>query len=245
MNGLHPAAMYGLIRHFGNKVMGSKVIIHLNPIWMNSIEEDLRGTEEKRINQPRLLPQFTERIPSYQEKIPVKSGIVMERMIPGLLLANHLRLYYFDGKNFSDWVIDNPEKNPLSCFNFSINPLQKTNNVRTMRIFTQDWEWIALGDSLQWSYFQKTISTLKKNENYIFIYVGSINPYIMTPESLKKYRKLQEEIKTALAKNGIPFYFCPDLPDVMYADASHQVKEGYAYVAKLLAGDSAFRQWIK
>src|ERR1041384_5296674 len=52
VDGMHPAALAGLIEHHGTDISGKSVVLHCNPLWMSSPRHDLTGEEEFRFNPP-------------------------------------------------------------------------------------------------------------------------------------------------------------------------------------------------
>jgi hypothetical protein len=52
VDGTHPAAIMGLLKHYGGAISDRGVILHLNPLWMSSERHDLSGDKEFRLNHP-------------------------------------------------------------------------------------------------------------------------------------------------------------------------------------------------
>ena len=65
LDGAHPAALAGLLEHYGGGLSGKKVVLLCNPLWLTSPRADLQDPEETRLNHPGLLPQFHPRIPAW------------------------------------------------------------------------------------------------------------------------------------------------------------------------------------
>ena len=69
IDGIHPAALAGLVEHYGRGISGRKVILHCNLLWMSSPRHDLAGDKEFSFNHPDLVPQFIPRIECYKADI--------------------------------------------------------------------------------------------------------------------------------------------------------------------------------
>ncbi|MHC4527083.1 MAG: hypothetical protein ACYS29_04325 [Planctomycetota bacterium] len=250
IDGLHNLAMHGLIKHHGSAITDRKVILHFNPLWLSSKRRDLSGDKELPIHHPRLLPQWLPRIRSYQETFEAKVGITAERYLPHVRLVNHLRLCHFENVRFSRWVVDNPHKNPFSEVSLRINAASKKDvgdprDWRQRDIGVQDWRWVSLTESLQWKYFAKTVKLLQRRNNEVFVVAGPINPHMLTPESLRRYRRLQSGVTAWLEQHNVSHFTVPDMPSDFYADASHPTGQGYSVIAKQMSADDKFLNWIE
>lgn len=248
IDGLHCVALESLLKYYGLAISHKKVILHFNPLWLNSRKFDLSGEKEFPIHHPRLLPQWLPRIKSYQDGLEVKAGIIQERYLPHISLINHLRLYHFGNKNFSQWVVDNPYKNPFAQISLRVHVASEKSrsevkNWQERKLSIQNWQWVSLTDSFQWKYFVKSIKLLQSKGNKVFIMVGPINPHMLTPESLRRYRALQSDIAVWLEQNHIDYFIVPDMPSHLYVDASHPLKEGYDIIAQRMFTDDKFLNW--
>jgi len=248
IDGLHCVALENLLKYYGSTISHKKVLLHFNPLWLNSRRFDLSGEKEFPIHQPRLLPQWLPRIKSYRQTLEVKAGIIQERYLPYVSLVNHLRLCHLDNKNFVQWVVDNPYKNPLRQISLRINAASKKNSSevkdwQARKLSIQNWRWVPLTNSFQWKYFVKSIKLLQKRGNEVFVMVGPINPHMMTPESLRRYRTLQSDIVAWLEQNHIDYFIVPDMPSRLYTDASHPLKAGYNLIAQRMFTDEKFLKW--
>jgi hypothetical protein len=94
LDGIHPAAMAGLVQYYGRAISGKKVILHCNPLWMSSKRHDLQETKEFAFNHPTLVPQFFPSIPCYRESWSDRLGIAIERRLPFHAWKKHLQLAY-------------------------------------------------------------------------------------------------------------------------------------------------------
>ena len=82
LDGTHPAALGGLIEHYGEGLAGRAAVLHFNPLWITSTKHDLQTEKEFHFNHPSLVPQFETRIPCYKAPVSQRVSIVMRRRIP-------------------------------------------------------------------------------------------------------------------------------------------------------------------
>jgi len=249
MDGIHPAAMLGLVKYYGKSISNKGVILHLNPLWMSSKKHDLSDTEEFRFNHPRLVSQFLPKVPSHKIKFAQRLGIVVERSIPFASWVNHVRLNYYENMDIGNWTMQYPYRNPISAITFQI-PLPEnkphSDPISWMErgMTKQDFPWVSADESFQWSSFKKVIKLLQARKNKVFVIIGPFNPYILTDESLNRYKSMKKDMETWLKDKGISYASISDLPSEYYADASHPLKEGYAIIAKELIETKSFRNWL-
>ena len=88
------------------------------------------------------------------------------------------------------------------------------------------------------------IKLLQERGNRVCVMVGPLNPYMLTPASLNRFRKLQQDICTWLKDHNIEYVPVPDLPTEMYADASHPLDKGYDLIADTLLQSPVFTPYI-
>lgn len=250
VDGIHPAAMVGLIKYYGKPISSKGVILHLNPLWMSSKKHDLRGEKEFRFNHPRLVPQLIPNLACYRPSFSEIVGVVAERNIPFFSWINHIKMNYFDNMAIQNWTIQNPCKNPLRAITLKTpipenKPKSKPITWAQRGIKKQEFPWVELKKSFQWSSFKKAIKILKSRNNKVFVLLGPFNPYILTEESLNRYNIMKDKMGRWLKENEIMYYSVPDLPGEFYADASHPLKEGYAKIAKELLENKSFQKWMK
>lgn len=240
IDGLHSVAMEGLLENYAKSIKDKTVILHYNPLWMNSRDYDLSSEKPMRIHHPRLIPQFIDKPQSYDEDLTARMDAVKEKNFAFFSLLNHIRLAFFDNEDFREWMVENPYANPLKELGKKLEITEKDKTANSnddwskKGITPQNWDWIPLEKSRQWKAFTQIIDILKSNNNKVLVMAGPINPYILTPESLSKYRKLQSDIKNFLDKKNIACYIVPDMPSETYADASHPLEKGYQIIADKL-----------
>ena len=249
VDGFHPAALGGLLRYYGRDISGKKVILHLNPLWMTSKKHDLQIEKEFRFNHPKLVPQLPDKIPCYKDSFTKRFSAVLERNTPFLGWTSHLKMTYFENMDLPTWTMEHPYQNPLGAVTLELpvsgnDDPQEHISWEDRRISKQDFQWIELETSLQWSFFRQTIKLLKSRKNTVFVLVGPFNEHMFKGESPGVYSKMKNGIETWLRQNDIPYYMPEALPSEFYSDASHPLAEGYALLAKQLFEDESFRSSI-
>ncbi len=250
VNGIHPAAMAGLIAYYGRAVSGQHVLLHYNPLWMSSKRHDLQTEKEARFNHPKLVPQFVPRIPCYKEPYADRIGTVIERYLPFRAWTNHLAVAYFDNTDLPTWARENPYGNPVSKVTLEL-PQPGTDLRHKPVAWTErgiepvNFEWVDPATSLQWRLFQRTVRTLLARNNRLFVLVGPFNEHMIEPQSLETYRAIKHTIETWLVEEQIPHYVPPPLPTDLYADASHPLGEGYARIAEQIFALDSFNAFAK
>ena len=245
IDGLHSVAMEGLLNCYGRAIEHKTVLLHYNPLWMNSRKYDLSDDEEMQVHHPRLIPQFSPQFKCYTESLSGRLNIFREHNIPFYDLLNHVRLSFFDNEELSQWMVDNPYKTPFSQISMTVDPGEKKKknsreNWKQNGITAQDWGWVPLDKSYQWQAFTHVVELLKARGNRVCVMVGPINPYILTPASLEKFRKIQQEICAWLEAQKVEYVLVPDLPSETYADASHPLDKGYDLIADALLHSPIF-----
>jgi len=241
LDGTHPIALAGLLEHYARGIADKKVILHCNPLWMSSTKHDLQADDDIRINHPRLLPQFTPRIPSYKESVTARLGIIVERNTPFNGWTNHLQQAYFRDKNapldIPAWTVENPYENPLKPVTLVLPP--SGNELRHEAIsWTErgvrkaDFPWLEPETSLQWRAFQRAVALLQQRGNTVFVLVGPFNEHMLTDRSREGYARLKRGIEDWLRAKNVAYVAPQALPSELYADASHPLSEGYRLLAK-------------
>ena len=250
IDGLHSVALEGLLEYYGAAIRNKTVILHFNPLWLNSRKYDLSDEEEMQVQHPRLIPQFSSKYKCYTESLPGRMNIFKERVVPFYSLLNHIRLAFFDNEDLNQWMIDHPFLNPLGQLSLNVSPAEKEKrNSRASwkehGIAPQAWAWVPLDQSYQWQAFTRIVKLLKERDNKICVMVGPINPYMMTPTSLAGFRKAQQNICAWLQSHQAEYVLVPDLPSDTYADASHPLDKGYDLIADTLLHSPVFEPYLK
>src|SRR5262249_6077716 len=124
LNAAHPLALEGLVTHYAPAIAGKNVILHCNPLWMSSAKADLQSDREadEEKNHPRLIAQFTPRIPGYKEEISTRLGVLVEQRLPFHQWTNHLQQAYYDGKSMPAWTLEHPYENPFKPLTRGLPP---------------------------------------------------------------------------------------------------------------------------
>jgi len=249
VDGFHPAALGGLLKYYGRAISGKKVIIQLNPLWMSSAKHDLQTEKEFRFNHPRLVPQFTPRIPCYKEPYSGRISIAVERLVPLFGWTSHLKIAFFDNMDLPTWTMEHPYANPLAAITLTPATAPDDSLVENASwvekgMTKDDMQWVEPATSLQWRFFRQTVEMLEARGNTVFVLVGPFNEHMLKENSLNAYRKLKDEIGTWLSDNNIPHYIPAALPSEVYRDASHPIARGYAMLAKQLYENESFKSTI-
>ena len=249
VDGIHPAAMEGLLKYYGRAISGKNVILHLNPLWMSSDKHDLQIDKEFRFNHPKLVPQFTPKIPCY--KVPYSKRIlnVAERYIPFLSWSSHLKISCFENMDLPGWTMEHPYDNPLRAITLNLSVPEGRDYAEHIswtqkNIPKQDMPFVQLDTSLQWKFFRRSIEILKARGNRVFVLVGPFNEHMLKGKSIDTYQKMKNEIETWLLQQNVPYYMAPPLPSEFYCDASHPLSEGYSMLAKEIYENEPFRSGI-
>lgn len=247
VDGIHPAALAGLMEHYASDIRGKRVILFCNPLWMSSARHDLQEDKEFRFNHPRLVPQFDSRLRCYNESIEGRLGIVAQRSFPFLGWVNHLRIAYFDNEDFFAWTLEHPYENPADPVTLKLpspdeppSPPPVAKSWTAQHIETYNPAWVDLNKSFQWESFRRTIALLQSRGNRVFVLVGPFNEHMLKPQGLAAYQRMKAEIGAWLREQDVPHFIPAPLPSEMYADASHPLGNGYALLARQLLENEKF-----
>ncbi len=259
MDGLHPAALEGLIRFYGRSLQGRKVVLLCNPLWMSSPRADLSDDKEFSFNHPKLVRQFSRNIPCYTETLSGRIGIIAERGLPFFAWANHLRLAYFESTDgpadIPAWTMAHPYAWPLAPVSLRFpgpDEARRFNreHKRKPAIWTgkpqdrQEFPWVAPERSFQWKSFRDTATLLRQRKNTVFVLVGPFNEHMLLEKSLSVYLEWKSHIVSWLKSENLPHFAPPPLPSNLYADASHPIAKGYELLAQELLQNTDFRAVI-
>ena len=250
VDGIHPAAMAGLVRHYGRAISGCRVLLHCNLLWMSSDRRDLRVDKEFAFNHPRLVPQFDPWIPCYREPIAGRLAITIGRTLPFCGWADHLRIAYWDDLDLPAWTVEHPYACPARAVTLRLpSPDEPPSPAPDARPWTDKGvprfapPWVRLADSLQWASFQRTVATLRQRGNRVFVLVGPFNEHMLEPGSLQAYKERTREAEAWFKVEGIPYAIPDPLPSECYADASHPLGDGYRLLAERILADRAFARF--
>jgi len=237
VDGMHPAALEGLLRYYAKDIKNKNVILHLNLLWLSSPKHDLQTEKEFHFNHPKLVSQFRPNIPCYKAPFSSRLAIALERPVVFPNWTSHLNIAYFQNLNMPAWTLENPLKNPFSIVDFNLpggDTYQKTESTDQSANQTGrgDFEWVQASTSLQWRFFRDTIKLLQKRGNKILVLIGPFNENMLAGQSAENYFKLKNQIELWLELKEISYFAPPVLPPELYNDASHPTSEGYKMLAQ-------------
>ena len=252
VDGIHPAAMAGLVRYYGRAVAERRVILHCNPLWMSSKRHDLTSRKEFAFNHPHLVPQFVPRIPCYRESSEARLAVAIGRLLPFAAWAEHVRVAYFDSLDLASWTVGHPYACPLEQVTLDLpSPDEPPSPAPDARPWTEKGmrqfgpAWVPLDESLQWASFRATVEVLRRRGCRAFVVVGPFNEHMLTAGSLETYKKRKREAAAWLRAQKVAHAVPEPLPSDLYADASHPLAEGYQLLAERLLAKEEFRAWIE
>ena len=246
VDGIHPAALAGLLEYYGRGISNSRVILHCNPLWMASPEHDLQQAgKDFRLNHPALLPQLVGSPGCYTAPYSDRLGTCVERVAPFRNWARHLRAAYFENADLPEWTVRHPYDSPIQAVRRGLpSPGSRAQGShlswQARGIVEHDFPWVRLPTSLQWKSFQRAVRILRARGNRVFVLVGPFNEHMLEKASLATYTNRKGEIQDWLRQNDIPHYVPPALPSQYCADASHPLSEGYALLAAELLEQKSF-----
>jgi hypothetical protein len=240
LDGVDPLALAGLVEHYAQSVSGKNVILFCNLLWMSSPRRDYQEPQHSDSSHPRLIPQFSTRIPGYREQYTSRIGVLVEQHFPFDSWTNHLQAAYYDRSDIPSWTREHPYENPVEPLTKPLPP--SDNSLRhspipwyKSGISKQDFPWIDLSTSLQWQAFRRTVEILQRRGNRVFVLVGPFNEHMLEPASLQRYQKIKSEIVGWLEQAQVPYFAPPALASDLYGDASHPLAAGYAELARQLS----------
>jgi len=246
LDGTHPAALRGLVEHYAGNLAGRVVVLHFNPLWITSAKHDLQTDKEFHFNHPKLVPQFSTKIPCYKASSSDRLRIVAGNHLPLLSWTAHLRIAYFGGTDLQRWTLQHPYANPLGTLTAGLPELnhaapEQSTSWLQRGAKTRDINWVELGQSLQWRFFRETVERLKARGCQVFVLVGPFNEHMLNEASRAAYAGIQNQIEIWLTETQVPHLVASALPSELYADTSHPLAEGYALLAHQLLETPAFQ----
>lgn len=250
VDGIHPAALTGLLEHYGKGITGRNVVLHCNLLWMSSKRHDLQETKELAFNHPALVPQFHPRIPCYHAPVSDKVDIVVRRNVGFLAWRKHVELAYFGGSAIGPWTIEHPRDNPLRAITLELgsghqaaSPAAEAVPWHRKGLRRFDAPWVELESSIQWRSFRRTLEVLVERGSRVFVLVGPFNEHMLEDASREVYRQRLAAVAAWLGARSIPHFVPPALASDLYADASHPLADGYDLLARQLLATEAFARF--
>ena len=249
-DGLFMAGINGFVVHYGDHLDNTNIILQFNPLWMSSERRDLRGKKKSRYHHPRLIPQLDSRI-TYYHDLNQRLGYLVEHHFRLFPFVRHLMVNYFENKSISNWIMDNPYRNPFTAINFVSTPVMTESQGRSL-----DWKtkgikianepFVSVSESIQFECFLNALKELKKENAKVFILLGPFNHYYLTPESRTRLNAMMDDVKKTFDKLGYPYFdsLQLNLPSKMFADSCHLLKAGHILLAEALVKNNRFQQWL-
>jgi len=244
IDGVHPAAMNGLVENFYDDIKNKKIILGINLLWMSSSRHDLSGEKNNEINHKALLPQFFYNIPSYQPEIEERLSFVIKKNFEFLLWIDHIKINKFASNSFYSWTMENRDKNIIDFFIPQQTEFIPPQAMETKTFTQRDVQWIDVDKSLQWQFTLKTIELLKNRKNSILAIITPFNKYMMTPRSVAKMESIINTMENELQREGVNVIALPMLLPEEFADGSHPTSKGYQKIAAHLSQSSDFLKFI-
>ena len=249
VNGIHPLALQGLVGHHTPDLVDQHVIVHCNLLWMSSQDRDLQTDKEVSFNHPRLVPQFSPRIPCYKASKSERLSIVVDRTSRFRGWVSHLRIAYFDNLDLHNWTIEHPQENPLEFVTGKLPQPSETLRHRSVPwnergIKRQDIPWVDFDTSLQWHGFQNLVEDLRVRGNRVVVVVGPFNEHMLTDSSRQRFWQRKQTVADWLQTKDLPHLIPAPLPSHEYGDASHPLRDGYARLAKSILENSGIQHWL-
>lgn len=244
LDGIHPAAMNGLMNLYSAKFKNRKIIAGVNLLWMSSPRHDLTGPANNEINHKILLPQFFTKIPSYQPSFEEKVSSLITGTIPLFSWIDHIRINRFAEKSFYLWTMENPHENIMKYFSRNNGEFKVPEGMHPDKMQEQDIEWIKTDKSLQWKFMIDTLTSLKNDGNEVAALITPFNTYMMTEKSKKEYSAILAEMEWILREKGITPVIPSPLEKKYFADSSHPTAEGYKVIAGDMMKDREFLEFL-
>jgi hypothetical protein len=245
LDGIHPAAMKGLVEMNSSYFKNRKIIAGINLLWMSSPRHDLTGPVNSETNHKLLLPQYGHLIPSYAPSFEERLSAVINRSVTFFLWTDHLKLNSFADKSFYLWTMQNPRRNIRDYFTRTKDKFNPPDSIAPEKMQEQNIAWVDTDKSLQWKYMLDTLVFLRINGCRVAAVVTPFNTYMMDEESRKKYFTILAEMEKALRSKGI-IPVMPVKPGRKYfADSSHPTAEGYTLIVKDLVQNREFIKFLE
>lgn len=245
IDGIHPAALYGLIDNYCGSLRGGRVVIGINLLWMSSPKHDLNGELNTSINHRALLDQFPGKIPAYSPPVEERLTLLVRREVPLFLWIDHMRASRFAERNFYRWTMSNPLSHPCEYFANRGEMYTPPAAVSPERMAGRDMEWVEPGSSLQWRYMLASVRRLKDQGNDVVAVITPFNRFMLTDKSRVERDWIISYMQNELSAEGVAS-FAPQLDRPEYfADLSHPVAAGYGIIASLLMAESDFMEFVR
>jgi hypothetical protein len=246
LDGTHPAALAGLLRHYGTALSGRTVVLHFNPLWLSSTKHDLQTDKEFRFNHAELVSQFAVKIPCYKASTAQRLKIVAWRSLPFANWVSHLRAVHYGGQDLQSWTLEHPYDCPVMPVTRGLPqpggiPEPSGGTWVEKGAKKQSLSWVTLDSSLQWRFFRRAVEYLHRRGNKVFVLVGPFNEHMLNDTDATTYNQIKTQVAAWCRQNNVPCFVPEALPAAHYVDASHPIGEGYALLARQLLEQPAFQ----
>jgi len=245
IDGIHPAALYGLVKKYSAHIENRDIIAGVNLLWMSSPRHDLSGEINNEINHKKLLPQFSRDIPAYGAGLEERISSFINTNFKIISWVNHIKMSSFADSSFYRWTIDNPRKNIRHFFKGRDMSYTVPPPMRQAGVALQNVTWVEPENSIQWQYMKKTINLLRERNNRVRAYITPYNLHSLTPESRERYIAIREILIRELEAEGISCITGKTPKQEYFADASHTGEEGYRILSEELLQDKKFNSLLR
>lgn len=245
IDGIHPAALYGLVKKYSGSIKNRDIVAGVNLLWMSSPRHDLSGGINNEINHKKLLPQLSRTIPAYGAGLEERISSFLNRELKFFTWVNHIKMSSFADSSFYRWTLDNPRRNISEFFKGRDLTYTVPAPMRQSRAPLQNVEWVGPEDSIQWYYMKKTLTLLTQKNNRITAYITPYNIHSLTPESRARYLEIIKIIISELEAEGITCITGKTPEQQYFADASHTGEEGYVILAEELLQNKKFNSLLR
>ena len=250
VDGLHPAAMEGLVRHYGGSLRNDKTLVLLNLSWMSDPQHDLSTPGEARFNHPGLVRQFADSPPAYKAEFGDRLSRVAARYIPLLPWREHVQTAYYERMSVYDWTLRRPYRCPFAPLaeappGPTVEPHVEPTDWRSRGLAPADFDWVDAERSYQWAMFRRMLELLRSRENDVLVVVSPFNRHMLTEAGRAGHDRLLKGTISWFEANNISYITLTTLPSDEYADASHPLAAGYERLAKELRASAEYREWMK
>ncbi len=249
VNGIHPAALEGLLSHHGSAMADGKVLLCLNLLWMTSPRQDLQDPDGGEFNHAALVSQWWPSIPAYDASASERIGTALERRVPFWSWVRHLRVACFDGQDVPHWTIEHPNESVVDRLKLEVpppsaEPRRPGGSWRDRGMRVQSFDWVDLDASIQWRAFRGCVDGLIERGCDVCVLVGPFNAHLLDAAGRDAWNVRRDAARGWLESRGVEHVAPEPLPSEQYADASHPLAVGYAELARRLVDDDVFRSWL-
>lgn len=245
VKGMHPLALQGLFDfHLPTTANSKPVLLHLNPLWLTSIERDFSSESEQTINHKDLIPQFWPNIPSYKADIESRLSKEFSNRIPVFARAKSLRFDTTQGQDLLHWSLEKPYSLPrFDSQSFESRDRISGQSWVQRRLPSSSYSWVDLEKSLQWQAWLAAYESLRNRDCNVCVLLGPLNENMLQEDSRQRHLEIVSQMEQTLRNRQATVIRLPTLPSEHYADLSHPLGVGYQSMAEAIWQDSRFQEW--